>query len=305
MDRVAVLVDAGYFFAAGSALVGGGEKAKRSLITLDVPATVTALKQLATKVTGGRALLRIYWYDGASARSGPTTEHSRIAHCDDVKLRLGFLNAHGQQKGVDSLIVTDLVELARNGAISDAVLISGDEDVRIGVVLAQGFGVRVHLVAVHPGRGTQSPQLRQEADTSVEWGLEDIKPLISVKREKAPVPEDIAPLPDMSSAGARHVSRAAPAATPVTAAQAAVAASAASAPTAIQGIDAVVTALLTPLTESERQGLVQYMQANGNSIPAEFDGKLLARSRTTLGRDLQPTEKSYARTRFRRAAQRA
>jgi hypothetical protein len=91
MDRVAVLVDAGYFFAAGSALVGGGEKSKRSLITLDVEATIKALKRLALTTTG-RELLRIYWYDGASARTGPSAEHIRIAHCNDVKLRLGFLN---------------------------------------------------------------------------------------------------------------------------------------------------------------------------------------------------------------------
>jgi uncharacterized LabA/DUF88 family protein len=34
------------------------------------------------------------------------------------------------------LIGTDLIELARNHAISDAVLLSGDEDLRIGVQIA-------------------------------------------------------------------------------------------------------------------------------------------------------------------------
>jgi len=276
MDRVAVLVDAGYFFAAGSALVGGGEKSKRSLITLDVPAVLAALKQLASKTTG-RDLLRIYWYDGASARSGPSAEHIRIAHCDDVKLRLGFLNAAGQQKGVDSLIVTDLVELARNSAISDAVLVSGDEDVRIGVVLAQSFGVRVHLVAIHPGRGTQSPQLKQEADTWTEWGASDLKPLMSIRPEGNAVAATAAPA---------TVPRLVPAKTNGPAKQ-------------IPEIDTVVAELLAPLKDQEKQGLIQYLQANHNNIPLEFDGKLLARSRTAIGRDLVPTEKSYARTRFR------
>ena len=46
----------------------------------------------------------------------------------------------GRQKGVDSLIVTDLIELARNHAISDAVLLAGDEELRIGVQIAQSLG---------------------------------------------------------------------------------------------------------------------------------------------------------------------
>ncbi len=279
MDRVAVLVDAGYFFAAGSALVSGGEKSKRSLITLDVPAVLAALKQLATKATS-RELLRVYWYDGASARSGPSAEHIRIAHCNDVKLRLGFLNAAGQQKGVDSLIVTDLVELARNNAISDAVLISGDEDVRIGVVLAQSFGVRVHLVAIHPGRGTQSAQLKQEADTWTEWGLSDVKALMSIRSDGAAAAVARAPSTSRPSTPAIPATFNGPA-------------------KHIPEIDAVAAALLAPLKEQERQGLIQYLQTNHNNIPSEYDGKLLARSRTAVGRDLLPTEKSYARSRLR------
>jgi uncharacterized LabA/DUF88 family protein len=277
MDRVAVLVDAGYFFAAGSALVGGGEKSKRSLITLDVEATIKALKRLALTTTG-RELLRIYWYDGASARTGPSAEHIRIAHCNDVKLRLGFLNAVGQQKGVDSLIVTDLVELARNNAISDAMLISGDEDVRIGVVLAQSFGVRVHLVAIHPGRGTQSHQLMQESDTWTEWGLEEVKPLISLRVEVATTP--------MLASRSSAVPSKSPARSVLT-------------DNEIPAIDDVAAAIVAPLKEKERQGLIQYLHANRNNVPAEFDGKLLARSRTALGRDLIPSEKSYARARLR------
>ncbi len=52
-------------------------------------------------------------------------EQQSIADADDVKLRLGIISPSGQQKGVDSLIVTDLVELARNHAISDADVLSG------------------------------------------------------------------------------------------------------------------------------------------------------------------------------------
>lgn len=128
----------------------------------------------------GCSLLRVYWYDGAlSPRL--TLEHSKLAHMDYIKLRLGFVTGGGQQKGVDSLIVTDLIDLARNRAITDAVMLSGDEDVRIGVQIAQSFGVRVHLVGIAPSRGSQSMQLLREADTTTEWDATTVAKFLSVK----------------------------------------------------------------------------------------------------------------------------
>jgi hypothetical protein len=92
-----------------------------------------------------------------------------LADFPDIKIRLGQVNSAGEQKGVDALIVTDMAELARNRAMADAVLMSGDEDVRVGVVRAQQFGVRVHLIGIHPARSNQSRSLLQEADTTTEW----------------------------------------------------------------------------------------------------------------------------------------
>jgi len=182
MDRVAVLVDAGYFFAAGSALVSGSGNQRRDSLIFDEKSAVKELEALAQRVAQNSPLLRIYWYDGASRKTGPTAEHSRLAHSNNIKVRLGFLNSAGQQKGVDSLIVTDLVELARNRAVGDVVLVSGDEDVRIGVQLAQSFGVRVHLVGVKPCAGNQSPELRQEADTCTELDISVLKKIISMRQ---------------------------------------------------------------------------------------------------------------------------
>ncbi len=87
----------------------------------------------------------------------------------------------GRQKGVDSLIVTDLIELARNHAISDAILLSGDEDVRIGVQIAQSFGVRVHLFGIEPGVNNQSRLLRQESDTTTEWQRHEVELFLAVQ----------------------------------------------------------------------------------------------------------------------------
>jgi len=83
-----------------------------------------------------------------------------------VKLRLGNLNARGQQKGVDAQIRADMEALARHRAITDAVLIAGDEDMVPAVEAAQAFGVRVHLWGVEPPFGTnQAERLVWEADT--------------------------------------------------------------------------------------------------------------------------------------------
>jgi uncharacterized LabA/DUF88 family protein len=125
------------------------------------------LTAMAQSKSLGASLLRVYWYDGALSRR-LTLEHASLAHMDYIKLRLGFVTGRGQQKGVDSLIVTDLIDLARNHAITDALVLSGDEDIRIGVQIAQSFGVRVHLVGIIPSRGSQSIQLLQESDTTTE-----------------------------------------------------------------------------------------------------------------------------------------
>ncbi|MFD2184320.1 hypothetical protein [Rhodoplanes azumiensis] len=121
----------GYLFAQGSVALTGARQPRSSLV-LDAPRAIAAITNFACERASGCDFLRAYWYDGASFK-GLTIEQDGIAHLDNVKLRLGLLNSAGEQKGVDSLIVTDMIELARLGAICDAVLLSGDEDVRVGV----------------------------------------------------------------------------------------------------------------------------------------------------------------------------
>jgi uncharacterized LabA/DUF88 family protein len=176
MQRAAVFVDAGYLYAQGSILLTGARQGRESL-SLRIPEIVGALKA-AAKAQCDLPLLRIYWYD-AMRVGRPTPEQMSLADADDIKIRLGQINAVGEQKGVDALIITDLAELARNRAITDALLLSGDEDVRVGVVLAQQFGVRVHLIGIHPARSNQSRSLMQEADTTLEWSEAVIRSFLS------------------------------------------------------------------------------------------------------------------------------
>ncbi|MGH7269227.1 MAG: NYN domain-containing protein, partial [Polyangiaceae bacterium] len=161
MDRTAVFVDAGYLFAQGSILIAG-QKLRRGETKLEESKVLAFFEALSTTLTG-LPLLRIYWYDGTN--SGPSPVHVSLAYRPNVKVRLGIVNAFGEQKGVDSLIVTDLINLSRNRAMSDAVLLTGDEDIRVGVQQAQELGVRVHLVGLEHAQHNQSNLLRQEADT--------------------------------------------------------------------------------------------------------------------------------------------
>lgn len=176
ISRYAVFVDAGYLFAQGSRLIAG-ERQLREHLCLDIGAAVTALIDTAKKLSG-HELLRIYWYDGG--RGGTRTPaQDELADAPDVKLRLGQINSRGQQKGVDALIVTDVIDLARRKAIADAVLVTGDEDIRVGVVLAQQEGVRVHLIGIGDAVGNQSRMLRQEADTVSEWTENTLRQFLS------------------------------------------------------------------------------------------------------------------------------
>jgi len=174
MGRVAVLVDAGYLFKAGGQLVAHRNVGREEMV-LDPEAAVDQLGAVAQEITG-RELLRVYWYDAAPRNSA--TQHREVAEIHDLKLRLGHLNSAGQQKGVDALIITDMMTLARNRACDDFVLVSGDADLVAGVLQAQEHGVRVHLLGITPARQNQAPTLRYEADTCHEWNVRAVGALL-------------------------------------------------------------------------------------------------------------------------------
>ncbi|MEX8497176.1 MAG: NYN domain-containing protein [Leptothrix ochracea] len=172
MDRYAVFVDAGYLIAAGAQAAFGYQVPRKHVSILNPGDLIAALIARASEAADGLPLLRIYWYD---AMPGPrlSLEQNTLAMLPGVKLRLGALNCSGEQKGVDAMIVTDVIELARNGAIADAVLISGDEDLHIAIQLAQSFGVRVHILAAGDPTKNVSPSIQMDADSvrslSSEW----------------------------------------------------------------------------------------------------------------------------------------
>ncbi len=247
MDRVAVFVDAGYLFAQGSAALAG-RKLPRGGVVLDHETCVKTFIDFACK-TSGLSLLRLYWYDGSS--TGPTSAHLTLAHLSNVKMRLGYVNSVGEQKGVDSLIVTDMITLARNRSISDAILLSGDEDLRVGVQQAQEYGVRVHLLGIKPSRGSQSLFLLQESDTTHEWGPDELRPFLSLKNEPEEQPT---PVPVLSTLPEE----------------------------ADVSLDKVAADLASTVGQTDLAALVESIQKT-KLTPPDIDRLLLAKARTRLG----------------------
>jgi uncharacterized LabA/DUF88 family protein len=277
MKRYVVCVDAGYLFAQGSVALTSA-KQRREFLVLDPSKVIHELIAVAGKQIGAADLLRIYWYDGALGFH-PTPEQEQLAHLDNIKLRLGFINSAGQQKGVDSLIVTDLIELARLGAICDAILLSGDEDVRIGVQIAQNYGVRIHLLGIAPSRGSQSKALLQEADTTSEWDSATVAKFLSLRSVAGtPAATIVTPPPRGLSAPA-------------------ILQSAIAAPAEATKLRTVAEAFAEKLTEGDVKSLIAYWRTQ-NGIPPEFDRRLLAKSRDEIGRDLAIDEKRFSRKAF-------
>lgn len=263
MRRFAVFVDAGYLLAAGAEAISGTSVRRHNISLPAVGNFIRALVERASTQCSIPDLLRVYWYD---AMQGPriSLEHSTVAHQSGVKLRLGSLNNAGEQKGVDSLIVTDLIELARNGAIVDAVLVSGDEDLRVAVQVAQTFGVRVHLLAVGDASRNVSTALQMEADSvdTLEKSWLEKHLLVRISpTAPVPSPAQAPPLPPAATQGAGVEEAAA----------------------------SVASELLQALQPGEIEALRSHFASN-QTVPPEYDRKLIAKTARIIGRQFESSE---------------
>ena len=162
VGRHAVLVDAGYVYASVGQLVLG--RTSRRDFRIAAEPLIGALLARAARTTPGE-LLRMYWYDAARDRV-PTVEQRQIAALPHVKVRLGNLNSAGQQKGVDAQLRQDLEVLARHRAVTDVVLIAGDEDMVPAVEAARRTACGCTSGASSRRTGVnQAERLVWEADT--------------------------------------------------------------------------------------------------------------------------------------------
>ncbi len=289
MNRVAIFVDAGYFFAQGSkALTDKTKPTPRLQLNLDASKAVKALKYTANERAPHCDLLRIYWYDGVPVGSELTTDQSNLAEMDNVKLRLGIVNDNNQQKGVDSLIVTDLIELARLKSITDAILLSPDEDVRVGVQIAQNYGVRVHLLGisynhsyggVESRRADQSRRLRQEADTKKEWRREDIEVFLSLRSPSSFMPKESTRTQFYkNNEPIKHEKN------------------------EILSVESLVDRFVGEMSDQDIEEVKVYWNSGEREIPSNFDRRMLGICKLNLG-NLDKDQRKKMRARFRQAVE--
>ena len=176
MDRCALFVDAGYMLADGAMAVHGTRR--RESVSWDYEGLVQLLGNLARDRTG-LPLLRCYWYE-ATVEGRRTAEHDALADLPGIKLRLAKLRP-GRREGVETEIHRDLTVLARNGAVSDAVVVSAEEDLAQVVSDVQDLGLRVTIVHVTvDGNWTISRSLRQECDDIMELTSAHLRPYVEL-----------------------------------------------------------------------------------------------------------------------------
>jgi len=172
VKRVAVFVDAGYFWVQTAKALYLEQKPRNS-VHVDYQTMRNELLGQVVNVCPGSDLLRVYWYDGPGANGAKSYEHECIERLDDFKLRLGSRNIRGDQKAVDGLLIADLIGLAQNRSISEAVILSGDADLVPGVLAVQNLGIRVLLIEIGSQDAT-SPYLIAEVDRYCRWNSENI-----------------------------------------------------------------------------------------------------------------------------------
>jgi uncharacterized LabA/DUF88 family protein len=190
--RVAFFVDVGYLRAEGAKRL----RIPPAQCRIDAQATVETLKTVAAALWPDASFLRCYWYDGQYPSDHPGHDGQQrfldaVGEVPGITLRLGTvklvtppwltalegrLGERGLsleslglrtgpipvQKGVDTLIVLDMVRLAQKGAYDVAVLVAGDRDLLDAVRTVQDEGRLV--VVLHPDGAGLAPELRRAAD---------------------------------------------------------------------------------------------------------------------------------------------
>jgi NYN domain len=176
VDRCALFVDAGYVLADGAMAVHGTRR--RESVSWDYAGLTQFLSGLASE-RSGLPLLRCYWYE-ATVEGRRTEEHDTVADLPGVKLRLAKMRP-GRREGVESEIHRDLTTLARNKAVTDAMVVSAEEDLAQVVADVQDLGMRVTLLHIAvDGNGEIPRALRQECDDIAEINGAHLRPYVEL-----------------------------------------------------------------------------------------------------------------------------
>ncbi|HEY2308686.1 MAG TPA: hypothetical protein VGI05_22675 [Streptosporangiaceae bacterium] len=159
----------------------------RESVSWDYAGVLEVLRNVARDHTG-LPLLRCYWYE-ATVEGRRSSEHETLADLPGVKLRLGKMKP-GRREGVESEIHRDLTTLARNRAISDALVVSAEDDLAQVIAEVQDLGLRVVLVHIAAPGWTATTALRQECDEIVQISGAHLRPCVELVVGAEPVGEE-------------------------------------------------------------------------------------------------------------------
>jgi uncharacterized LabA/DUF88 family protein len=205
------MVDAGFLVMAGCATVG----IKVADIDLD-PAKLVHWSRLSARRMDAE-FMRLYWYDaildnrqhpdyvtqktrmdmfsstpGVQVRQGSLSERPNPSW-SEIRKALGHLGVdpeefkkhyavekkRQEQKGVDTLLVLDMVRLAQLGAYDVLVLVTGDTDLAEAVRVVQDYGKRV--VIARPEKSGNARVLFDLADELVVLTADTLKYILQKK----------------------------------------------------------------------------------------------------------------------------
>lgn len=302
MRRVAVFVDAGYFWAEVCTHVLGPQGGRRTDVVLDYDKLHDVLLAEVDQQFPGSHLMRVIWYDGPGGNGAKTHEHRMIDLLNDFKLKLGTRNSQGAQKGVDGLIIADLISYTQMKAITDALLVTGDADITPGVVAAQGLGLRVHQLSIG-SRASTSPYLAAEVDYKHTWGPDEIAKFAQAANataaggaQPATSATSTTTTPTAAPAPIAPAAPAAPAPTPAAPVPDTTAAPSAPAP----DYAAMAAAAYGTLQRSRHRTLLAALTQANHIYPRPVDVQLLFYGQKAFGRDLTEAEKWSLRSEFKK-----
>jgi uncharacterized LabA/DUF88 family protein len=140
--------------------------------------------KLSIAMAGGKEILRTYYYDCLPYQSNPPTKEEKERFSKKQKfftylerlpryaVRYGRLAYRGidnrgkpifEQKGIDTLLCVDMVNLGATHQISSVILLAGDSDCIPGIKIVKEHGVDVLLYHAQDKRNYHW-QLWQECD---------------------------------------------------------------------------------------------------------------------------------------------
>ena len=182
VDRYAIFVDAEYLYAEGGMLCCNSPE--RQEVLLYGLGANEFLMGLAGDVCDLQPL-RTYWYD-VSNDGAPSSAQQLVASLPSMKLRLQPGDRQPGPSQVSAAIKRDLSTLARQRAVCDVFVLSGDEDLIDCVNEAQDSGLRVTLlvIASRDGREVRPSSLAAEADEVIKLTKDDLSRFI--RRRRAP-----------------------------------------------------------------------------------------------------------------------